>query len=172
MKTTRASLLAAAALVAGFLIARWGAAQPPNQPVSKEQQNYDCGALQKFESLVIYLQDTKQTNILKRFNDCCNASIASRNCADLGMTAAILQRLRAGRTNEAYEMLEGRLDSDVISFAASYRELPKPLQEQGSLKVLGYVKDYRAKFPFKVGDRNVDDGVADAFKILDGNAAK
>lgn len=88
------------------------------------------------------------------------------------MTAAILQRLRAGRTNEAYELLEGRLDSDVISFAASYRELPKPLQEQGSLNVLGYAKEYRARNPFKHRYRNVDDGVANAFKILDGNATK
>ncbi len=167
MKTSRAFSLTAAALAIGFLAARWCTAQPSNQPPTKEPASYDFGALQQLASFVTYLQDTKQTNILQRFNDYSNASLASQHYSDLGVTLAILQRLRDGRTNQACELLEGRLDTDIIGFVASYRELPASAREQPGLKVLGWARDYRAKYPFKFRYPNVDEGVADAFKILD-----
>jgi hypothetical protein len=114
----------------------------------------------------MHLQDTKQTNLLQEFGDYSNASLASRQCAELGVTLAILQRLREGRTNEAYELLEGRLNTDIIGLVSCYRELPASLRAQGSLKVLGYARDYRAKFPFKHRYPDVDDAVAEAFKSL------
>ena len=83
------------------------------------------------------------------------------------MTLAILQRLRDGRTNEAYELLEGRLNTDIIGFVASYRQLLASVRDQPGLKVLGQARGYRAKFPFKHRYPSVDEGVADAFKILD-----
>jgi hypothetical protein len=167
MKTSRAFTLAAAALAVGFFTARWCAAQPSNQPLSKEPTSYDFGALQQLESFITYLQDTKQTNILQRFNDYSNASLASRHYADLGVTLAILQRLRDGCTNQAYQLLEGNLDADIVGFAASYRELPASLRNQTSLKVLGWARDYRTKYPSQHRSKIVDDGVANAFKILD-----
>jgi hypothetical protein len=167
MKTSRAFALTAAALAVGFLAARWCAAQPSNQPPAKEPASYDFGALQQLASFVTYLQDTKQTNILQRYHDLSTASFALQHYADLGMTLAILQRLRDGRTNQAYELLEGRLDTDLIGFVASYRELPASAREQPGLKVLGWAKDYRAKYPFKHRYPNVNEGVADAFKILE-----
>src|SRR5262245_6280596 len=167
MRTSRAFSLAAAALVAGFLAARWGVAQPSSQTPRKEPTSYDFGALQKLTSLVTYLRDTKQTNTLQRFNDYTTASLASQHYADLGMTLAILQRLRDGRTNQAYELLEGRLNTDIIGFVASYRELPASARDQPGLKALGQARDYRAKFAFKHRYPNVDEAVADAFKILE-----
>jgi hypothetical protein len=133
----------------------------------KQPASYDFGALQRLESFVTYLQDSKQTNILQQFNDYMNASLASRHYADLGATLNILQRLRDGRTNEAYELLEGQLNTDIIGFVRSYRELPASAREQPGLKVLGQAKDYRAKYPFKHRYPSVDEGVADAFKTLD-----
>jgi hypothetical protein len=167
MKTSCAYALAAAALAVGFLAAHWCAAQPSNQPPAKEPTSYDFGALQQLASFVSYLQDAKQTNTLQRFNDLMNASLASQNYADLGVTLEVLQRFRDGRTNLAYEVLEGRLDSDIIGFVASYRELPASAREQPGLKVLGWARDYRAKYPFRFQYTNVDEGVSDAFKILD-----
>jgi len=167
MKTSRAFGLAAAALAIGFLAARWCAAQPSNQPPAREPASYDFGALQQVESFVTHLQNTGQTNTLQRFNDYLNASIAARHYADLGMNLAILQRLRDGRTNQVYELLEGRLNSDIIGFVASYRDLPASQREQPGLKVLGLVRDYRAKHPFKFPYPNMNDKVADAFKVLD-----
>jgi hypothetical protein len=166
MKISRVFALAAAALAVGFLVARWCAAQPSSQS-STEPASYDFGALQQLESFVSHLQEAKQTDTLHRFDDYSNASLASRHYADMGVTLAILQRLRDGRTNEAYELLEGRLDTDIIGFVANYRKLPASVREQPGLKVLGSAKDYRAKFPFNQRYPNVDAGLADAFKILD-----
>ena len=167
MKTSRAFVLAAVALVTGFIVALWCSAQPSSQTPSKEPASYDFGALRQLESFVSYLHDTNQTNTLKRFNDYSTANLASHNYADLGVTLAILQRLRDGRTNQAYELLEGRLNTAIVGFVASYRELPASVRDGPDMKVLQQAKDYRAKFPFKHRYPSVDKGAADAFKILD-----
>ena len=166
MKTSRAFALAATALALGFLASRWCAAQSQNQSHVKEPASYDFGALQQLESFVTYLQETKQTNTLQRFNDYMNASLASRHYADLGMTLGILQRLRDGRTNTAYDLLEGQLDTAIIGFVNSYRELPPSAQKNSGLKVLQQASDYRAKFPFTHPYAEVDTAVAAAFNIL------
>jgi hypothetical protein len=167
MKTSRAFALATAALVIGFVAARWCGAQPSNQSPGKEQPAYDFGALQQLDSFVTHLQQTKQTNTLQRFNEYLNASHVARHGADLGMTVMILQRLRDGRTNQAYELLEGDLDHDISAFVASYRDLPASLRSQGSLKVLRLAKIYRAKYPSLSHSQISDTAVADAFKLLD-----
>jgi hypothetical protein len=168
MRTSRVFAIAAAGLFVGFLAARLCGARPSESQGIKEPAGYDFGALRQFESFVSYLQDTQQTNILQRFNGYLSASLASRHHADLGVTLAILMRLRDGRTNEAYELLEGRLDTDIVGFVASYRELPASAREQPGLKLLAQVKDYRDRYPFKHRYREVDEGVAAAMKILDG----
>jgi hypothetical protein len=163
MNTSRTFFLAAGALVVGFFAARWCAAQPPPQ----KQTTYDFGALEQLASFVSYLQDTKQTNTIQRFNSYSNASLASRHYADLGVTLNILQRLRDGRTNQAYELLEGQLDVAIIGFVTSYHELPVAARQQPEqLKMLQQARDYRARFPFKHRYASVDDAVAGAFTVL------
>jgi hypothetical protein len=162
MKTSRAFALAAATLAVGFFAARWSNAQP--QP-AKEPVSYDFGALQQLTSFLTYLQDTKQTNTLQRFNDYSNASLASQHYADLGVTLTILRELREGRTNQALDLLEGNLDAGIVGFATSYRELPASVRDQTSLKVFSMARDYRAKYPSPL---HMDDDIAGAFKILDG----
>src|SRR5262245_10585826 len=125
MKTSLALTVAATALVVGFFAAHWCSAQPSNPPPVKELSSYDFGALQQLESFVAYLQNTTQTSMLQRFNDYLNSSLASRDYADIGETLAILQRLRDGRTNQALELLESRLNHDIAGFGASYREVPE-----------------------------------------------
>ena len=172
MKNLHAFAFAGGALVFGILVARWCPAQTPKPPTKNEQRTRDFGALQQLAAFVSYLQDTKQTNTLERFNVCMNASVASQNYADLGVTLGILQRLRNGRTNAAYELLEGQLDTAIIGFVRCYRELPASAQSQPGLKVLQQAKDYRAKFPFKHRYADVDTAVADAFEVLGETSAK
>src|SRR5215469_12909977 len=93
-------------LAIGFLAARWCAAQSAHSTTHQDSKDYDFGALQQLESFVSHLQKTGQTNTLQRFNDYSNASLASQNNAELGVTFAVLQRLRDGRTNEACQLLE------------------------------------------------------------------
>jgi hypothetical protein len=167
MKTSRAFALVAAALIAGFTAARWCPAQSQQQPTNKEPETYDFGAMQQLASFVTYLQDTKQTNTLERFNNYLNASIACKEYSDIGVTVAVLRRLRNGQTNQVYEILEGQLDGHIVGFATSYRELPASLRDQTSLRLLGWAKDYRTKYPPHYHSQIIDDGVANAFKILD-----
>jgi hypothetical protein len=166
MKKTRAFALAAAALAVGFFAAHLCFAQPSGQTPEKKPVRYDFGAMQQLESFVTYLNETKQTNILQRFNDYTTASLASQHSADLARTMIILKSLRDGRTNQAYDLLEGQLSGDIIAFVAIYRELPASAREQPGLKILELARDYRAKYPFKHPDQILNDGVADAFKIL------
>ena len=172
MKTPHVFALATAALGIGFLTARWCTAQPSVQPPAvkatcNEPANYDFGSMEQLASFIAYLQATGQTNTLQRWHDLTAASLAARHSVDMGMTLAILERLRDGRTNQACELLEGQLDADIVCFVASYRELPTSAREQPGLKVLNWARDYRAKNPFKAQYPYADDGVADAFKILD-----
>jgi hypothetical protein len=172
MKISRGFILISAALVLGFLAARWCAAQSANPQSARETKGDYAVAVRQLESFVTYLQETKQTNVLERFNNYMNTSLATQQSADLGLTLAILQRLRDGRTNSAMELLEGRLNSDITGFVAVYRELPTSLREKMSLKPLAYAREYRVKFPFKHKYPIVDEGVVEALKVLDEKPAK
>jgi hypothetical protein len=167
MKTSRAFVLAAAALIVGFLAARWCPAQTQQQPANQEPETYDFGAMQQLASFETYLQDTKQTNTLVRFNNYINASIACQEYSDMGETVAVLRRLRNGQTDQVYKILEGQLAGHIVGFATSYRELPASLRGQTNLKLLAWARDYRAKYPPQYHSQIMDDGVANAFKILD-----
>ena len=163
-------VLVTMALAVGFFAARFSAAESQAQGKGFGVDTYV--GLHQLESFVAYLQDTKQTNTLQRFFDYSNVTIASQNSADLGVTVGILQRLRDGRTNEALELLEGRLTTDVSGFVASYKELPASLRQKFSLKPVEYARDYRTKFPYKHRYPEMDKGVAEAFTILDQKSAK
>lgn len=125
--------------------------------------SYDFGALQQFNSLVSYLQDTKQTNILQRFKDYSNASMACQQYSDIAVNLTVLKSLREGRTNQAYKLLEGNLDADIVGFSTTYRQLPASLRNQTSLKVLKMARNYRARYSSDLDPKPVED----AFKILD-----
>lgn len=173
MKTSRALALAVVALAVGFSAACWCVAQPASQPPDKKPVNYDFLALEQYTAFVLYLQDTKQTNTLQKFNDLMNASNASQKYADLGMTVAILQRLKNGQTNQAYDLLEVELTGDIITFVSSYRQLPKAVRDQPGLNLLQRAREYRAKYPFEHHHHpDLDKAVADAFKVLDDEQLK
>src|SRR5262252_6467206 len=97
MKPTRTFGLVSLSLALGFLAAHWCAAQSEHQSSSQKTKAYDFGALQQLESFVSHLEETRQTNNLQQFGDYLNASLASRDSADLGMTLAVLQSFREGR---------------------------------------------------------------------------
>jgi hypothetical protein len=170
MKTkTRFSMLVVGlvgTLAIGFLAACWAGEQPSHD---ESKRDY-AFAVNELSSFVAYLQDTKQTNTLRRFGDFSNASLVSHTSAHMGVNLAILQILRDGRTNDAIEVLEGQVDTDAIVLANSYQALPGRLRDEVNLQLLERVRDYRIKHPFKHAYLEVDDGVAKAFKILDGQA--
>ena len=119
-----------------------------------------------------HLQETGQTNTIQRFNEYCNATIASRNSAELGVTMAILMRLRAGSTAEAVQLLETRLTSDVVGFAASYRELPPSIRDKVGLAPLKDARDYCSKYHVKESTPDLNQVVSNAFKLLDAKSGR
>jgi hypothetical protein len=167
MKKLHVFVLVATALVIGFITAHWCDAQSPDQPANEKQAGYDFGTLQQLNSLMTYLEETKQTNTLQRFNNYLNTSLTLQNYSDLGVTLAVLQRLRDGRTNQACEVLESQMDADIVGFATTYRQMPASAREQCDLKFLSWAKDYRAKYPNQRPSAIIDEGVANAFKLLD-----
>lgn len=158
-------------LIVSLLITCWCVAQT-NAPAKKPITGDSNPALDRLTALVSYLETNHQTNALKLFYEYANASQALQHSADIGVTLHILMALREGRTTNAMELLEGRLDSDIIGFTSSYKELPSSQREWLGLHSLSEARWYRSKFPFKHRYQNVDDGVADAFKMLDEKTTK
>src|SRR4051794_33612595 len=109
MKTSRIFVLTAVALAVGFATACWCMAQTSRQSSNKQLNTDDYIGLHQLESFVSYLQETKQTNVLQRFNEYANITVVSRASADLGVRLHILSDLRRGRTNEAIRMLERQM---------------------------------------------------------------
>jgi hypothetical protein len=172
MKTSRVFIFVAMALVLGFLATRWCFAQPADGSSNKQsKEDYYIG-LNELTSFVNYLEETKQTNTLKRFNDYCNATIVSQHNANLGVRLHVLDHLRNGRTNEAMRLLELQMKSDVVGFAASYRELPPSIREKVGMTAMREARDYCKKYPATGSATNVDQYLENAFTVLDAKATR
>ena len=88
--------------------------------------------------------------------------------AEASTTVAELRRLRAGDVTNVVELLEIKVDGDLIGlnpFLADPREFNRDSRYVDALKM---VRDYRAEFPHKSGMPEVDAGAAKAFNLLDG----
>jgi len=171
MKRARTFISAGLVSAIGFLVAWWCVAQT-DAPAKKPVTGGSSPALDRLTALVSHLETNKQTDALKLFYEFSNASLAQQQSADIGVTLHVLMALREGRTTNAIDLLEGRLATDVIGFAASFRELPEQQQEWLGLRSLSEARCYREKFPHKHRYENVDVGVAQAFQLLDNKTLK
>jgi hypothetical protein len=168
MKKSYMVLSIALTLCVGFFAGRWSAARPVDYAVSKRPVTGDNNlVLDQLNELVSYLSESKQTNALKLFNEYSCASIAQGQSADMGVTLHTLMALHEGRTNDAMELLEITLNTEIVGFAASYKEVPEAHRQWIGLHALGEASWYRSKFPLKGRYQNVDDGVARAFELLE-----
>lgn len=124
-------------------------------------------AVEQLQILLADLNATKQTNAIEHLNQYLSAMITTQHSSDGGMTVAILERLRSGRTAEAIELLEWQLDGAVTGLGASLAATPRAERPPSALSNLKSARQYRAKFPRKTGDRSIDDGVEQAWSLLD-----
>ncbi len=125
-------------------------------------------ALNRLNALVSYLQANNQTNALNLFNEYSSCSFALQNSAEMGATLHILMALREGRTNDVMKVLESRLDSEIVGFAANYKQMPKTDQEWLGLHSLSGAQWYRNKFPHQ----DANGYVTQAFQLLDKTGSK
>lgn len=155
-------------MAVGLFASRWSAAQSTNRTTNKGPiTGANNPELEGLSALISYLEANNQTNALKLFYDYRNASIALERSADMGLTLHTLMALREGRTNDAIQLMEIKLDSDIINFADSFQELPQAQREWLGLHTLSEAKWYRTKFPDKQ-----DSSIAHAFELLDAKSRK
>jgi len=93
-------------------------------------------AVEQLHLLLEDLNEQKQTSALKHLNGYLSAMITSQQTADADMTVTILERIRAGRTAEAIELLEFQLDGSVIGLADSLTVKTKLERPAGALKAV------------------------------------
>jgi hypothetical protein len=171
MKKSSAFILIVATILASLVAVHWCTAQATAHASDRDSKTDNSIALEQLESFVAYLQDTKQTNLLERFNDYGNATVVIQCSADLGLNIHILHDLRSGRTNEAIRLLEMQVTGDAVGFSTSYRELPDSLREKVSLIPLKEARTYCDKYPVWTMNAELDQIVTNAFKLLDQNPA-
>jgi len=162
MKTKRLFIFLVLALCIVFAV-RWSRANPVHETSDKDDL-----AIQEFESLENYLNDTHQTNALRQLDDILVNERAMQADVDLSRTVTILQALRDGKTNEVLRFLEIRLDAGIGDFGSQYRGLPVAYQKQISLKPLQRAWAYRLEYPSTERDAVWAEDMTNAFQILQG----
>jgi hypothetical protein len=162
--------LAIIVIIAGIPIMHWCYGQTGRGSVGKGSETDSYYGLRELESFVTFLQQTKVTNALQRFNDYSHARMASESSARLGLTLHMLDALRNGRTNEAVRLLDLQMRGDVVTFAAAYQELPASVRSKAGLTAFTEARDYCRRYPDATGTPETSAAIMQAFAILDGKA--
>jgi hypothetical protein len=84
------------------------------------------------------------------------------------MNVAELKMLRAGGSTNAVELLEIRLDGDLIGLTPFLTDRREFDSDPTYAKAIQKVKDYRTKFPRKSDSPELDAGTVKAFDLLNG----
>jgi hypothetical protein len=87
--------------------------------------------------------------------------------AEAAVTVHALERLRAGDTNGAEDLLESRLDGALISVKSFLQSVPTTRRDTNAIQTLRLAKSYRDKFPRKTSTPEVDQAVAQALAFPD-----
>jgi lipid-binding SYLF domain-containing protein len=125
-------------------------------------------ATDQLRRLLSELNANNQTNAVKYLHGYLSAQITSQQTADASITVLILQHLREQRTAEAIELLEARLDGALINLGAAVAATPPAERAASPLDTLQRAREYRAEFPRQTGYTNVDESVARAWRLLNG----
>lgn len=73
--------------------------------------------------------------------------------------------LRGGHPTEALESLEVKLDGALIGLGSSVISAPESRRDPFENKVIQMARDYRAKYPRKTGNADVDGSVGRALQL-------
>ncbi len=125
-------------------------------------------ATDQLRLLLSELNANNQTNAVKYLHGYLSAQITSQQTADASTTLLILERLRQQRTAEAIELLEARLDGALINLSAAVAATPPIERASSPLDTLQRAREYRGEFPRQTGYTNVDESVARAWRLLNG----
>jgi hypothetical protein len=172
MKTIYLFIFFTVVFGAGFYAGHWSRKQiKPMDDKSPDSISETNDIVQEeYESLMKYLDHTKQKNALRELNQIVFDHYTSQYNLMLAETVRHLNGLRDAQTNDVIKTnmmkyYEKRLDMDADMFSSSYSTLPVRLQQQISLKPLWAARDYLKKYPLSNPNDNLE--FSNAFKILD-----
>lgn len=97
-------------------------------------------------------------------------TLAQSDTAETGIAVRVLVRLRSGDSAEAIDLLEAKLDGDLIGLGSSLDRLPPSRREASAVKMLRLAGDYRRQFPRRSSLPEVDAAVAKALALADPEA--
>jgi len=85
---------------------------------------------------------------------------------------ALLEYLRRGDAQSPLEPLEVKLDGDLIGLWAFNRDIPPDKRDPHLLKLLGKIRDYRARYPRTAGNGETDQTIAEVLAWADTKAVR
>jgi hypothetical protein len=89
------------------------------------------------------------------------SGMEARACTSAAQSIRLLEHLREGDAQSRIDSLEVQLDGDLVSLWAFYKDAPPGKRDPHFLKLLGKIRDYRAKYPHTTGHAELDHTVAE-----------
>jgi len=115
--------------------------------------------------LLILLLST--ASVAKQRMEKWSANYAGRGTLfNLGEAYTVLQAIRSGDTNEAIELLESRLDLEVVIASSLVDEQTNQKNRAAYVRLLKKVRDYRIAHPRKTGSAQLDQSVEEALSSI------
>ncbi len=107
-----------------------------------------------------------------QFSKWATSFAAAETLPNLGDAHRALLALRRGDTNGVIEMLELRLDSEVIALSTLASDEADAKKRAGYMRALRRVRDYRATHPRKTDSPEIDRHVAASLASTGNEASK
>jgi hypothetical protein len=142
-------LLVVAALAIAAIVSRHATAQPTSSAD-------DESVLKQYEQLVLSLSKRGDSNTVAGISRLVSGLHAERDATEIVVTVHVLDSLRLGRTNEAMQLLETRLDGTLTTFDVSTRGR----SDLKHAEILKMAKEYRSKYPRTSDTPGSDTGIA------------
>lgn len=156
------AVTAVIAAIASAILLKRGATAQASRQVQPPALAENRGVLGQYEQLILSLSKRGDTNTATEVAKLVTAMQTGRATIEIATTVRILENLHSGRTNEAMQLLESRLDGAVMSFYG-----PSGNQHDESYDaVLKMAKEYRRKYPLKEGATGTNSAVERVFESL------
>lgn len=91
--------------------------------------------------------------------------IYSGAASEAQLDARILQKLRAGETEKAFEMLEAILDGNLITIGAMSEYVSSETMNEGFFSALDVIREYRKQYPSSASTPHVQETLNRALSV-------
>lgn len=92
---------------------------------------------------------------------------ASTAFVDVNDAYSTLKALRAGEVSEATDLLEARMDGDLMVLGTLLEDIAPEDREPTRIRLLSLVKEYRDDYPRSTDEPEIDEAVDEALALSD-----